>query len=86
MFKKIKQSDIMCCSTTTAHKWLKTGLIPHTKIGSIYIFNEIEVLEALKNRKSKRPNKDKNRFGSILGKKILGSLESIILENQGDII
>ena len=53
-------ADIMCCSTTTAHKWLKTGLIPHTKIGSIYIFNEIEVLEALKNRKSKRPNKDKN--------------------------
>ena len=53
-------TEIMCCSTTTAQKWLKIGLIPHAKIGSIYIFNEIEVLEALKNRKSKRPNKDKN--------------------------
>lgn len=48
-------SEILNCSTTTAHKWLKTGIIPYTKIGSIYLFNEIEVLEALKNRKSKRP-------------------------------
>jgi excisionase family DNA binding protein len=50
----------MNCSTTTAYKWLKTGMIPHTKIGSIYLFNEIEVLEALKNRTSKRPNKERN--------------------------
>lgn len=53
-------SEIMCCSTTTAKKWLNAGMIPHTKIGSIYLFNEIEVLEALKNRKSKRPNKGRN--------------------------
>ena len=53
-------ADIMGCSKTTANKWLKTGMIPHTKIGSIYLFNEIEVLEALKTRKSKRPEKDKN--------------------------
>jgi hypothetical protein len=53
-------AEIMCCSTTTAKKWLKTGIIPHTKIGSIYLFNEIEVLEALKKRKSKRPDKDIN--------------------------
>jgi hypothetical protein len=47
-------------STTTAHKCLKTGLIPHVKVGSIYLFNEVEVLEALKNRKNKRPDNDVN--------------------------
>jgi len=50
----------MGCSRTTAHKWLKTGNIPHVKVGSIYHFNEIEELEALKNRKSKRPIKGRN--------------------------
>jgi len=53
-------ASIMGSSTTTAHKWLKTGIIPYTKIGSIYLFNEIEVIEALKNRKNRRPNKDRN--------------------------
>jgi len=53
-------AEIMGCSRTTAQKWLKTGIIPHVKVGTIYLFNEIEVLEALRNRKSKRPDKGRN--------------------------
>jgi len=47
-------------SRITAHEWLKTGMIPHTKIGSIYLFDETEVIEALKKRISKRPNSERN--------------------------
>lgn len=48
-------AEIMGCSTATAQKWLKTGIIPHTRYGNTLIFDEPEVMEALRNRKSKRP-------------------------------
>jgi excisionase family DNA binding protein len=48
-------AEIMGCSTTTAHKWLKTGIIPYIRHGHTFLFDEAEVLEALRNRKSKRP-------------------------------
>ena len=48
-------AEIMGCSTTTAHKWLKTGIIPHIRHGNTLLFDEPEVIEALRTRKSKRP-------------------------------
>jgi len=57
----------MGCSRTTAHKWLKTGTIPYVKVGSIYLYNEIEVLEGLKNRKRRRPNMTTGPIKSQLG-------------------
>jgi excisionase family DNA binding protein len=49
-------AEIMGCSTTTAHKWLKTGIIPYIRYGNTFLFDETDVLEALRNRKSKRPS------------------------------
>jgi len=48
-------AEIMGCSIATANKWLKTGIIPHIRYGNTFLFDELEVLEALRNRKSKRP-------------------------------
>ncbi len=53
-------AEIMGCSTTNAHKWLKTGIIPHIRHGNTFLFDEVEVLDALRNRKSKKPNIVKN--------------------------
>jgi len=47
----------MGCSRITAHECLKTSMIPHKKIGNIYLFPETE---ALKNGKSKKPNFERN--------------------------
>ena len=49
-------AEILGCSTTTAHQWIKRGVIPHTRAGRILLFDEVEVLEAFRNRKSKRPS------------------------------
>ncbi len=53
-------ADILGCSTTTAHHWIKRGVIPHTRVGRILLFDEVEVLEALRNIKSKRPKINSN--------------------------
>jgi len=48
-------ADILGCSTTTAQNWLNKGCIPHTRAGRIMLFDEVEVLQAFKDAKSKRP-------------------------------
>jgi excisionase family DNA binding protein len=44
-------AEILGCSKTTAHKWLKTGKIPFSKIGGIYLFDVNEVRNAIKKLK-----------------------------------